>query len=304
VPSDCVTATLNGYRAQFCTALFTGLAPATSYSYSVKSSEGASAVYTFTNAPARAPIFAVYADFGLGNDESLSALIADAKNGGFDYVIHAGDWAYDLDDGNSVTGNKFMASVMPYAATKPYMGTVGNHEAYGTQGGGEFANYAMRQRALAQYAGANSGSNSSFWYSFDTPLIHWIAFNGESWTMSAAQLAAQAAWVAADLAKVDRAATPWVVAFSHKSYMCVIRETAARTNPALNSDPNGLTGWTRRLGQCTTGSSLARSTCNSAVTGISTRATRRSTRGAARSSLTRPPCRPTSASTRTRSTRR
>lgn len=66
IPSDCVTATLNGYTAQFCTALFTSLTPATQYSYSVKSSKAASAVYTFTNAPARAPIFAVYADFGYG----------------------------------------------------------------------------------------------------------------------------------------------------------------------------------------------------------------------------------------------
>ena len=37
--------------------------------------------------------------------------------------------------------------------------------------------------------------------------------------MSAAQLATQAAWVRADLAKVDRTLTPWVIAFSHKSYM-------------------------------------------------------------------------------------
>jgi hypothetical protein len=37
--------------------------------------------------------------------------------------------------------------------------------------------------------------------------------------MSPAQLAAQAAWVEADLAKVDRTVTPWVLAFSHKSYM-------------------------------------------------------------------------------------
>jgi hypothetical protein len=184
------------------------------------SSSAAAAAFSFTNAPsARAPIFAVYADFGIGNDESINALYKDAAAGGFDAVIHAGDWAYDLDDAKSETGNAFMRSVEPYAATVPYMGTVGNHEAYGTQGGGAFANYAMRQRALKQYAGANSGSNSSFWYSFDTPLIHWVAFSGESWTMSAAQIATQAAWVEADLAKVDRAVTPWVVVFSHKSYM-------------------------------------------------------------------------------------
>lgn len=177
-------------------------------------------MYTFTNEPAaRPPIFAIYADFGIGNDVSIDTLYADAKAGGFDAVIHAGDWAYDLDSSNSSTGNAFMTAIEPYAAQVPYMGTVGNHEAYATQGGGAFNNYAARNRALAENVGANSGSNSSFWYSFDTPLVHWLAFTGESWTMSPAQLATQAAWVEADLAKVDRTLTPWVLAFSHKSYM-------------------------------------------------------------------------------------
>jgi hypothetical protein len=85
--------------------------------------------------------------------------------------------------------------------------------------------------------GANCGSNSSFYYSFDTPLIHWITFSGETWTMSKQQLQAQDAWVRADLAKVDRSVTPWVVAFSHKSCACFdarhpahVRPTHARPN--------------------------------------------------------------------------
>ena len=94
IPTSCATATINKYTAQFCTALFTGLAPNSQYSYSVSSSVGATPVYNFTNAPSdRAPIFAVYADFGLSNDVSLAALVKDAQNNGFDYVIHAGDWA-------------------------------------------------------------------------------------------------------------------------------------------------------------------------------------------------------------------
>ncbi len=93
------------------------------------------------------------------------------------------------------------------------------HTPYPHGSGGAFANYAQRQRALREYTGAACGSNSSFWYSFDTPLVHWVAFSGESWTMSAEQLAEQEAWLRADLAKVDRAVTPWVLSFSHKSYM-------------------------------------------------------------------------------------
>ena len=68
----------------------TGLAANTEYDYSVGSDAGRVA-FSFTNEPAaRPPIFAVYADFGYKNDESLKALIADAEAGGFDAVIHAG----------------------------------------------------------------------------------------------------------------------------------------------------------------------------------------------------------------------
>lgn len=69
---------------------------------------------------------------------------------------------------------------------------------------------------LQAFAGARSGSNSSFWYSVNIGQVHWIAFTAETWTMTAAQLAEQAAWITADLATVDRAVTPWVMAFAHK----------------------------------------------------------------------------------------
>jgi len=48
-------------------------------------------------------------------------------------------------------------------------------QAYGTQGGGLFQQYVLRNRALAENVGKNSGSNSSLYYSFNTPLTHWLA---------------------------------------------------------------------------------------------------------------------------------
>ena len=239
------------------------LAADTVYTYKAGSdAQGWTAAFSFNAAPA-SPVFAVLADYGLGNDESEAQLIADGKNGAFDIVIHAGDFAYDFDDSGSKTGNAFMNTLQPFAATHPYMVAPGNHEAfvllatpdekrsysprpacgrlcmlslrpinpphtslshhryrlrYGTQGGGAFEQFALRYRAVRENAGANSGSPNNFWYSFETPLIHWIAFTAESWTMTPAQLAAQSAWLAADVAKVDRSVTPWVVAFSHKAW--------------------------------------------------------------------------------------
>jgi len=49
--------------------------------------------------------------------------------------------------------------------------------------------------------------------------------------MSQAQLDAQMAFIKADLAKVDRAATPWVVAYSHK----VSAEPAPSSAPPARS---------------------------------------------------------------------
>jgi hypothetical protein len=93
----------------------------------------------------------------------------------------------------------------------------------------------MRYRAVRENAGANSGSPNNFWYSFETPLIHWIAFTAESWTMTPAQLAEQAAWIAADVAKVDRSVTPWVVAFSHKAWQ--MDSTTCESKRALSRAP-------------------------------------------------------------------
>ncbi len=128
--ASCKEETMNEYTAYFCTAVMAPLAPETTYSYTVGVTGGPqTAAFTFSNgvwAHGRAtPRFAVYADFGFGNDESLKYLVDDAQAGGFDVVIHAGDWAYDLDGSKSTTGNAFMNSIQPYAATVPYMGSAG-----------------------------------------------------------------------------------------------------------------------------------------------------------------------------------
>jgi hypothetical protein len=87
---NCVKEALNTFQANWCTAVFGGLAANTVYTYQL-TADGKVFTANFTNQPAsRDPVFAVYADFGLGNDESLNALIADSEAGGFDYVIHAG----------------------------------------------------------------------------------------------------------------------------------------------------------------------------------------------------------------------
>lgn len=69
-----------------------------------------------------------------------------------------------------------------------------------------------------------------FWYSFDYAGIHVVQLSSEhNWTRGSAQFA----WLAADLARVNRTATPWVIVTAHR--MMVRQQTSSGlrlpTNP-------------------------------------------------------------------------
>jgi len=70
------------------------------------------------------------------------------------------------------------------------------------------------------YAGANSGSNSNRFYSFSRGMAHYVVLTAEAYlyARTPAFLANQLAWLQADLAAVDRRATPWIVVLAHKDW--------------------------------------------------------------------------------------
>ena len=110
------------------TAVLRGLQPNTVYYYVC--GQGAndwSPLKWFTNEPAdRDPVFAIFADFGYVNDESVVALYADTEAHAFDYIIHAGDFAYDFDTNNGLVGNDYMRMAEGFASFAPYMPAPGS----------------------------------------------------------------------------------------------------------------------------------------------------------------------------------
>jgi hypothetical protein len=70
------------------------------------------------------------------------------------------------------------------------------------------------------FAGANSGSNSNIYYSFNQGLTHFIVFSAEAYIYAVDKtfLANQLAFMTKDLAAVNRKITPWVVALVHKDW--------------------------------------------------------------------------------------
>ena len=93
--------------------------------------------------------------------------------------------------------------------------------------------------------------NFGHWYSFDTGLIHWVMISSEVYHMDAFDIAlpsgpftisapAQRAWLEADLAAIDRNATPWVVAVYHRPFYCSNADKDECSNIPLNWPTNPL----------------------------------------------------------------
>ena len=235
--------------------------------YKVGSAGGESAVFAVTPSPARSEVFAVLGDFGLRHDECMADLVRGAAAGEFDSVLHVGDWAYNFEDAASATGNEFMSLMQGYAATKPVMPAAGNRasppragwkacaaltpshlpsprvdadEACGAcpaiselpLSANNFTQYRARLHAVA----LNSNTGNNFYYSFNRGLTHFIVFSAEAYlyARSADFLANQLAFMKADLAAVDRKATPWVVGLVHKDWT-MEAEAFAAFSPVLEA---------------------------------------------------------------------
>ena len=75
---------------------------------------------------------------------------------------------------------------------------------------------AYRTRVAPTMPGTTA-SGSPFWHSFNFGRVHFVAFDiDQAWHNDSAQYA----WIAADLAAVDRSVTPIVFAFQHFPLLC------------------------------------------------------------------------------------
>ena len=126
-----------------------------------------------------------------------------------------------MHDNAGARGASFMQRLSNVSAFIPTVMTIGNHE----QSTGNASHYA-------NILGKGLPSDTfGHYYSFDTGLIHWVMLSSEVYHMAAFNITlpsgpftisapAQRAWLEADLAAVDRAATPWVITVTHRPMYC------------------------------------------------------------------------------------
>ena len=172
-----------------------GLQPATSYCYSLRGLTEPAGFRTAPLAGTAADVrFAVWGDSGYGGEDQAT-LFGQIMTVPFDFVLHAGDLAYDAGtrDQFERTVFKVYAPLLREFAMFPVSG---NHE-YGTE---QAAPY------LESFVLPENGDHERY-YSFDWGDVHFVGLDTERIG------APQAEWLDADLTNNS---LPWTIVFGHR----------------------------------------------------------------------------------------
>lgn len=167
---------------------------------------GQGAEFQLKTPPSQFPVtFAVAGDLGqTGWTKSTLDHIDLCK---YDVHLLPGDLAYA--DRFQSLWDTFGELVQPLASARPWMVTQGNHEKEGLlMLEDSFKSYNARWKMPFQ----ESGSSSNLYYSFEVAGVHLIMLG--SYT-DYDRFSDQYSWLKADLLKVDRKRTPWLVVLFH-----------------------------------------------------------------------------------------
>ncbi|KAJ7553476.1 hypothetical protein O6H91_06G099700 [Diphasiastrum complanatum] len=165
--------------------------------------------FSFKTPPPAGPhvpiTFAVVGD--LGQTEWTQSTIDHIQKMDHDVLLNAGDLSYA--DFYEPLWDSFGQLVQPIASKRPWMVTQGNHDVEEiTFIIGPFISYNTRWPMPYN----ESSSTSNLYYSFEVAGVHVLmlgSYTGYS------QSSPQYSWLQADLAKVNRTLTPWLVAVLH-----------------------------------------------------------------------------------------
>jgi hypothetical protein len=183
-------------------AAVSGLSPDTTYCYTVvQDGQPVTTPAPLQSAPApgtgkRVQFLALGDSGGGGSDQH--ALMEQMATVPYDFMIHAGDIAYDSGTLPQFE-SRFFGVYAPMLAKRPIFPASGNHE-YETSDAAPF-----RQVFVLPENGGPDGVER--WYSYDWGDIHFVALDTEKTG------AEQAAWLEADLAANK---LPWTIVYAHR----------------------------------------------------------------------------------------
>lgn len=144
----------------------------------------------------------------LGQTEWTASTLSHVIETDYDVLLLPGDLSYA--DTQQPLWDSFGRLVEPYASSRPWMVTEGNHEIEIFPIIHPHGFKAYNARWLMPYE--QSSSNSNLYYSFDVAGCHvimlgsYVDFDRDS---------DQYSWLQSDIARIDREITPWVFVLIH-----------------------------------------------------------------------------------------
>ncbi|KAL9676533.1 hypothetical protein QQ045_004747 [Rhodiola kirilowii] len=164
--------------------------------------------FSFATPPSQYPLeFAIVGD--LGQTEWTKSTLTQLSKKDYDIFLLPGDLSYA--DGLQWLWDSFGRLVEPYASQRPWMVTHGNHELESIPIIYPYSFKAYNARWKMPFK--ESGSTSNLYYSFDVKGIIHVIMLGSYADFDAES--DQYKWLEADLAKVDRKVTPWLIVLLH-----------------------------------------------------------------------------------------
>jgi hypothetical protein len=212
----------------------TQLKPSTTYYY-VCGDEvaGWSDEYSFTSAPA-APTspkttlnttVVVYGDMGIVNSQhTIPRATGRILNKEADFVWHIGDISYADDYPGGLyeeVWDQWFKQMEPAMRVAPYMVLPGNHEEDCKHEGCKFSRNFTAYNHRFKMPGAESGSNTNMFYSYNYANIHFVSISTETDFPGAPEPSTfgdQLAWLENDLkvANSMRSIYPWILVAGHR----------------------------------------------------------------------------------------
>jgi len=182
------------------------------YKYTVRSGNYIeSSEFTIPNKNINTTSLVVFGDMGAFDDESLYYIIKDIDNNTYDFMLHLGDIAYNLQSYFGIVGDIFLSEMQPIASKIPYMVLPGNHESYDN-----FSNYINR------FSMPNYNINKNLYYSIDKAPIKIIAINTEVFYFKQLQptFQSQLNYLEHELKNTNRHIYPWLIVSGHRPMYC------------------------------------------------------------------------------------
>ncbi|XP_057968770.1 probable purple acid phosphatase 20 [Malania oleifera] len=183
------------------------LQPSTVYYYRCGSLPNTAGEFSFRTPPAQLPIkFAIAGD--LGQTDWTNSTLQHIAASNYDILLLPGDLSYA--DTFQWLWDSFGQLVQPLASRRPWMVTQGNHEVerIPVLHSERFTSFNSRWRMPF----LESSSTSNLYYSFNVATVHVIMLGSYTDFDPGSD---QFEWLKADLRKVDRKKTPWLIVLLH-----------------------------------------------------------------------------------------